>query len=535
MSSVLISQVHLRHPHIVIADAQLTLLAGLTLIYLANSLRRGKHTAWLISLPIFIYIVLRNTRHYFFDIPDHAMHHPATIILNVIFPITALAGLVVYRHLYTVRSELRSFAVALRWAAIILLVAFVYGTLGFKLMDERDFHQEISVPTAAHYTVDQFNITTDKHPQPATRRAQLFMDSLALVSVGSLFYVVVSLFAPIRFRLASPGRDSEIMKSLMTDYPASSEDFFKVWPHDKAYFFTRDHTAGLAYHVSKGIALVVGGLAGKKESFMNLFAEFNEYCRLNDWDPAFVYVEATRLYEDLGFELQKIGEEAIVSTPHFIKDVLPNKYFRHITNKFEKAGFTTELLQPPHSLETFKSLRAVSLDWLTIPGRAERGFMMGYFNDAYMQQGPIMVAKDQEGTIKAFINRIPSYNKQEANYDFLRHTKDSPGNVNDYLLSSFIKELHEEGIPRLNMGLCPLSGLDDIDPSEKSALDSVFSFVYSNGNRIYSFKGLKRFKAKYEPEWQDRYIAYHGGVRGFTRSLNGLRRAMRVPKIRLHT
>jgi lysylphosphatidylglycerol synthetase-like protein (DUF2156 family) len=54
--------------------------------------------------------------------------------------------------------------------------------------------------------------------------------------------------------------------------------------------------------------------------------------------------------------------------------------------------------------------------------------------------------------------------------------------------------------------------------------------VYSNGDRFYSFSGLHRFKDKYHPDWQDRYIAYPGGVRNFTRILTALNRAMKVKK-----
>jgi lysylphosphatidylglycerol synthetase-like protein (DUF2156 family) len=55
-------------------------------------------------------------------------------------------------------------------------------------------------------------------------------------------------------------------------------------------------------------------------------------------------------------------------------------------------------------------------------------------------------------------------------------------------------------------------------------------FVYANGDRFYSFSGLHRFKSKYEPTWTNRYIAYRGGVRGFSRSLYALNKAMNRTK-----
>lgn len=141
-----------------------------------------------------------------------------------------------------------------------------------------------------------------------------------------------------------------------------------------------------------------------------------------------------------------------------------------------------------------------------------------------------MVLRDAAGTIQAFINQIPSYDADEANFDLLRHTHESLGNSNDYLLMCFIRHLQEEGaVKRLNLGLCPLAGLDARD-DERSVVDSALRFVYANGDRFYSFSGLHRFKAKYQPEWSSRYVAYRGGIRGFTRTMNALNRAMKVKK-----
>jgi phosphatidylglycerol lysyltransferase len=89
----------------------------------------------------------------------------------------------------------------------------------------------------------------------------------------------------------------------------------------------------------------------------------------------------------------------------------------------------------------------------------------------------------------------------------------------------FIDYVSEAGFERFHLGLCPLSGLDNND-QENTAIDSLLKFVYANGDRFYSFSGLRRFKAKYEPEWTSRYIAYRGGLRGFTRTVNALNKAM---------
>jgi len=528
---VLFAQSRLGAERLFRLDGHVTLLVGLTLIYLSTLLRRGKHMAWLIALPLYAYIVIRNLRRFSADLSS-SMHNTLFITLNLIVPLVALAGLIAGHHYFRVRSQNDNFRGAFGKAALVLLVAFFYGVIGFQLLDEHDFHQEFSWVTGAHYTVDQLNITTNSQLHPYTRRAKLFLGSLATISAGSLFYVGVSLFAPIRFRLSDQPHSREALKQLLQKYPASSEDFFKLWPHDKAYFFSTTGHSALAYRVKNGVALVVGDVVGARVDFIKLIPEFMEVCYVNDWLPAFIHTEQkyNSLYKKMGFSIQKIGEEAVIDIPEFQTKVASNKYFRNIKNRFVRENYSCQIFNPPHDNKLLHQLRYISNQWLEAPGRSERTFMMGYFDENYLQQCTLLVAFDAHGQPQAFINQIPSFDKQEANFDFLRSAKDALGNINDFMMLNFIDYSAGQGYKRLNLGLSPLTGLKrtDVVDTEITALDNALQFVYTAGGRFYSFAGLKRFKDKYEPNWQNRYIVYKGGWPGFGRVMNALVRAMKV-------
>jgi phosphatidylglycerol lysyltransferase len=510
----------------------LSLLIGLTLIYLSRSLSKKKKTAWVVSIALYVFILALNL----IELSIHPDRFSAQgwvgMVKNIIIPVIVLIGLVWYRSQYNVRSDLRSFNSSIRFILLILGVAFLYGITGFELLDKRDFHKEISLGEAMHRTIDQFDLTTNAALTPYTHRARLFLDSLSIISFGAVSYGVISLFQPIKTRFVDQSHNRSLMRLLLETYPSNSEDFFKLWPHDKEYFFSSDRRAGLAYHVRKGVALVVGDMAGDSNSFAQLIKEFDELCYVNDWDPTFIHTESkyTDLFNTNHFTAQKIGEEAILDITKYQNTVANNKYFRNIKNKFEKTGFKTKVLYPPHSFQVVNRLDTISKEWLNKPGREERGFMMGYFSTAYIQLCPVMVVVDGNDTIQAFINQIPSYDESEANYDLLRHADLGAGNINDFLLINFIKYLSSHGYKRLNLGLCPLSGLDK-KQEDRSIIDNALRFAYANGDRVYSFSGLHRFKSKYEPEWSDRYVVYRGGVTGFIRTINTLNS---VWKIRFH-
>jgi phosphatidylglycerol lysyltransferase len=507
------------------------LVIGLSLLYLGALLRRRKRTAWLVTVLAYAFYLGVAAS----ELIDHGRlyHHLLYDIIRLfVLPVVILAFLFYYQNEYVVKSDIRGFGFAARFSLIILLAAFVYGVSGFLLLDDSDFHQEIGLTQAMHYTIDQFNLTTSKPLTPYTKRAHLFDDSLSFVSIGAVAYAAISLFQPIRSRLINQDNERERMRDLLKKYGGNSEEFFKLWPQDKQYFFNETGQAGLAFHVSRGVAVCLGDPVGSPKYFKKLMRDFNNLCFGNDWVPAVVHTENkhSKLYGKFGFNMQKLGQEAVVEIDHFNKEVVNGKYFRQIRNKFIKRDYTYELLEPPHHEAIVDRLKTISDEWLSQGNRAERGFVMGYFMPEYIQQCHVIVVRDAANTIQAFANLAPApFDKKEATYDMLRQTNNSLGNINDFLLIGLIEHLETKGYKYLNLGLCPLVGLDEANSTEQNRLINTFlSFAYANGDRFYSFQGLYKFKAKYEPDWRGRYVAYQGGLRGFARTISALMRAMRV-------
>lgn len=527
IADTLVGQVGFRHLSRRLLDldivVDLPLLLGLTLLYTSLFLRRRKRSAWTFAVGMYLFLVGLNVSSLLAGLRAGVVHpHIVTLVL----PIFILAVLWVSRKDFVVRSDIPTFASSLKVAVLVLVTTFLYGTTGFLLMDIRDFHQEISLLSAMHYTVDQFDLTTT--PLHAhTQRARLFQDSLSFISISALGFVVASLFQPLQVRYSHQKERADLAQRLVYEAQADSEDFFKLWPQDKSYIFSEDNQALIAYKIQQGVALVVGDPLGSKQSASELVAEFESFCVVNDWRPSFIHITPIwrKRLASQTYQTQLIGKEAVVDIAHFETNIAPTKYFREISNRFTKLGFTTELLQPPHHDAVTQRLRIISDEWLQKPGRQERRLMMGYFTEAYIQQCALFIARDAAGTILAFLNLVPSPVPDEANFDMMRAAQHAPGNINDFLLTSLLAQLHQAGTPRLNMGLSPLVGLED-EPS--TLINRTLRFVYSNGDRFYSFRGLYKFKAKYEPAWHERYVAYKGGARGFSRTMRALTKAMRV-------
>jgi lysylphosphatidylglycerol synthetase-like protein (DUF2156 family) len=254
-----------------IYQIELTLFIGITFVYLSNLLWRRKQMAWVVTLIVYAFYIGVNLNNLATLSHRHFHHlHYFLIIKSFVIPVLAVIGLIYSRNVYKVKSDTRSFGVSLRIIFIVLLIALFYGVTGFLLMDKADFHHEIDVAEALHRTIDQFGFTTNSHIIPYTKRARLFLDSLNFISVAAVVFAFLSLFQPLKARFGDQTKNREIAESILADHHGNSEDFFKVWPHDKNYFFNQTFNAGLAYAVRHGVALVAGDPFGAVSEFSSL-------------------------------------------------------------------------------------------------------------------------------------------------------------------------------------------------------------------------------------------------------------------------
>ena len=249
-------------------------------------------------------------------------------------------------------------------------------------------------------------------------------------------------------------------------------------------------------------------------------------CLTHGWLPGFMFVSGSKraMYEVAGYEMLKVGEDAIVALKTFADITSSNKHFRNIHNRFDKDGFTMAVSLPPHEPTLLKAVAAVSDEWLKQPDRKEWQFLAGNFSEKYMSFSPIFVAKDKLGQIQAFANQIPAYTPGWATIDLMRYRPDAPKNVMDYLLMMIMLELHKEGFEKFNLGLAPLAGLGQ---GASSSEEKLLSLLYRSNQKFLSLQGLRQYKGKFSPVWEPKYMAYRGGGRSLPKIAYALTKLIR--------
>src|SRR5262249_51167837 len=147
---------------------------------------------------------------------------------------------------------------------------------------------------------------------------------------------------PLQYELRTLPAERELARSLLERYGGGGDDYFKLWPHDKSYFFLSEGEAFVAYSVARGVGGWLAGPPRRPESITKLLHEFRSFCLGNGWLIAFIAASDKQqtLFERSGFTSLVIGADAVIDIGKFLNETARNKYFRNIINRFEKSGAT---------------------------------------------------------------------------------------------------------------------------------------------------------------------------------------------------
>jgi phosphatidylglycerol lysyltransferase len=479
------------------ADRLLRLAVGVLLVYVSFHLSRRRQSAWWVA------IVLSG-------LSQGLQLRSNVPLVDALYSIVSILILVGTREQYYVTSERSDLWRGVRYSVLGVVLAMVYGTAGFMLLDRRDFGRELSLPVSVESAFEQTFLLGNPELVPRTRDAKWFLESLDLVGLLSLGFVVVNLFRPVRDGLAHPLELSQARR-IIASWGRSSQDYFRLWP-PKSYFFGPDYQSMVCYGVWRGVALGFEDVVGRPELAPATMAGFDAYCRRHGYTPALmnVWEDLLPVYEQLGYRVVKIGETAIVDLASFAEHLPENKDLAYVLRRFQRDGYQLRQYLPPHSPGLLQELRHMSDDWLTTPGRHEAGFSLGYYDTQYLEQCELFCLVSAEGRKVAFANMVPGVgpDRGDVSLDLMRYRTDTQNGVMDALFVMIMLELGARGVTRFNLGLAAMSGVEDLE--DKQLEEQLLSGLYGRFGKVFSFKGLRKFKDKFDPVWQPRYLVYRG-------------------------
>ena len=466
-------------PPLIAASHLAANLVGTLCLLLAQGLRRRLSAAWVLTLVLLcLGVVLSLLKG--FDWPE-------ALVLAVIAGVLALFRREFYRPSRLLDMPASGLALAATSgviAASVWLLLFVYQDVAYS-----------------HQLWWQFELDGNA---PRGLRAALG-SALVLLAVGLTWLLRAT---PPSIRLP----DGEALARARTIVEASRQpEGGLALSGDKALLFHPDGQAFLMY-ARRGRSLValfdpIGPPAARAE----LIWQFRDLCDRHHARPVFYQVRAENLpgYIDIGLTALKLGEEALVDLHTF--DLASNgkemKALRYTWNRGQRDGLSLELHAP--GAAPLDALQGISAAWLAGKQVREKGFSLGRFSPEYLAHFRVAVVRF-EGRAVAFANLLECQTRAVASLDLMRVLPDAPKSTMEFLMLGLIQQFQGEGYARFSLGMVPLAGLQTRKGAPLPL--RLGALVFDRGESFYNFQGLRRFKDKFLPQWEPRYLAVPAGL-----------------------
>lgn len=454
-------------------------VAGVLLLLLARSLQRRIETAYYVSIALLVIGIFVSVLKGF--------DYEEALLLSVMLLLFLPARSHYFRH-----GRLLTEPLSLSWlvaTAIVLACAGWLMAFAFK-------HVEYNDQMWWQFALDA--------SAPRSLRA------MAAAVVVALVIACAHLLKARPKPLARPTADElEAVRAIVAKSPRTIANLALLG--DKYLLFSEDRQAFIMYGVEGRSWVSLCGPMGDEAHARELIWDFRELCEAGGCWPVFYQVDVNQLpmVVEMGMTLIKLGEEARVPIKDFSLEGPSRRSLRKSHKRMLEEGCQFEIIPAPIDDRLLSEIKRVSDAWLGEKSTAEKSFSLGSFQPDYIRQCPIAVLR-KEGQIVAFANVWRGGDGQELSVDLMRHLPDAPRGSMEFLFVQLMLWGREQGFEWFNLGMAPLSGVDDHPLAP--LWNRIAGFAFRHGENFYNFQGLRQYKEKFDPEWSPRYLASPGGL-----------------------
>ena len=478
-------------PEIVSISRTFTLLIGVFLLYLARALWQRKRRAWGLSL----FLLFTSFFSHLFKGAD---------IEDLLFLSIPFILLIYFRSLYTIQSTRITFSDSFKTSLSVLFFLFVYSFLGYYLFQEK-FHQTVTPQAIAQdYLYNVFGLGKDVLT-PTNRMARWFEDSLSIVGISAIILEIGVIFAPLLEKEKPTEEEKELARQLVFKYGYNPLASLALMD-DKNYFFAQNRKCFIAYKMSGGVAVALGDPIGEKRQLKNCLLEFTGEMNNRGITPAFVgclqNYEST--YQSCGYKYHKVGENAIILTDKFSLEGPQNSDSRHAVTRMEREGVTYEWYtfdQIPWRVT--KDLDNLHRAWLNSKKGPAGTFSTDFYPLPVYTEGRLMAVYSQSKKLIAALTFFPYKNKEAQTSELLIRDQKAPNGIMEASIAQAIFHFKEEEVKEVNLGMTLLINTDD-DSFALKAVDRLATIM----KLFFDYKALHLFKKRFNPSWQNTYLAY---------------------------
>ena len=475
------------------------LFTSLVLILVASGLRRRKRRAWTIAVIVLAFNLLSDFFRYHY--------HPLQIIPNAVLLVILL---IVRNEFYAISDPatkfqpLYAFAILLSFT-IISAIMMLYFRHGHDIVGNPSFKN-------IFLTVIEGMVGISGPIEFVNQRASDAVE-FSLAALG-IFTIVLPLF--LYFRRVKPlpkmsDEDIEIVRKLIRhDVDQDSLGYFAT-RRDKSVIWAPNKKAGIAYRVEAGVMLASGDPFGEYSLWPAAIDAFLEEAKLHAWTPAVMGASdrgGEVWVEHAGMTAFDIGDEAIIKVKDFTLEGRPMANVRQMVNRIGRKGYVAKTTKwSDLDLNIRVELRGLAKKWRY--GTPERGFSMSMDRFGEDIDGETVITIATLGDeIKGLLYFVP-WSNDGISLDRMQRERGTDPGVNELLIVQTVEWARENKIESISLNFAAFRSLFE-------RADKISAGPITRGSRnlirffsnFFQVESLYRFNAKFDPEWQTRYLVY---------------------------
>ncbi|MEA2385524.1 MAG: lysyl-tRNA synthetase, class [Solirubrobacteraceae bacterium] len=334
-------------------------------------------------------------------------------------------------------------------------------------------------------------------------------EALGILGAGTVAAVAANLLGPLRPRAVKDALERRRAAVLVRRHGNDTLSAFKL-RSDLERCYTANGRAMAGYRIEAGAMLVAGDPVGPADAVPEVLDDVVALARRHGL--ALGVVGASREFADaarrVGLRRVYLGDEAILPGGPMDLSGGATKSLRKAVNRVARHGFTAELRTVGDlDAATVAELDGLSARWRD--GAEERGFSMAHDTlvDDLLHDASVVIARDADGRIRAFLHFVPVYGRSAVSLAFMRRDRETPNGVSDFLVVEAARLLGEHGIEELSLNFAAF-GRWLREPA--NGLERAAARVLRVADRWFQLERLMRFNAKFQPRWQPRYLLFAG-------------------------
>jgi lysyl-tRNA synthetase class 2 len=259
-----------------------------------------------------------------------------------------------------------------------------------------------------------------------------------------------------------------------------------------------------------GVALASGDPLGDPEAWPGAICAFLQLAGEHAWVPAVIGCGETgaTVYSRHGLDALELGDEAIINVAEFTLEGRPMRGVRQAVGRVSRAGYEVEVRRAgaiPRA--EMAELLGVAAAWRG--AAVERGFSMalsrlGDPSDADC----VVVTAHKDGVLRGLLHFVP-WGRDGLSLDLMRRDRTADNALNELLIVRLIEAAPSIGVTRLSLNFAVFrSALERGERIGAGPVSRVSRSVLVFASRWWQIETLYRFNAKFQPEWQPRFISY---------------------------